>query len=159
MRTIVLAMTLALAACGGSEETPKAGASSEAPAKHKGLACKGFPDFVALPQDASVSTCKNGDPAAARMAGMIVFETDMAPKDAIAFFRDQAHKSGLPDGLSSSNPDSPMYSANDTATKRSIQVTTERQAAGGTQVTLNWSKENWDAPEDATGAKRNSGGD
>ena len=148
MRKIVPVMTLALAlsACSGSEETPKAAASSEAPPpRYKGLKCSGYPDFVALPPDATVGTCNNGDSSARRIAGTIVFQTEMAPKDAIAFYKDLAKKSGLADGISSSTTDSQLYSANDTVAKRSIQVTTERMAAGETQVTVEWGKENWDA--------------
>ena len=141
------------------EKAPDPAASELAAAiKHKGKNCTGFPDFVALPPDASVSTCDNGTAAAAHIIGKVVFDTDMAPKDAIAFVRDQARRSGLPEGVSGSNPDAPMYTANDTKTKRSIAVTSERLAVGGTRVTVSWGKENWDVPANATGGQRSDGG-
>lgn len=159
MRMIVLAIMLALTACGGGDKTPDAAASTAPPAKHKGLTCTGFPDFVALPPDAEVTTCNNGNSKAAHLAGTIVFGTDMTPKDAAAFFKEKAGTSGLPEVASNSRPDASTYVANDPVTVRSIAVTTERRAAGGTKVTVNWGKENWDAPANAGGSQRNSGGD
>jgi hypothetical protein len=143
MRKLVVVLMLVLTACGGGKK-PDAVATN-GPGRHKGIACAGFPDFVALPPDAVVETCHNGDPASFHVAGKIVFETNMTPNATIGFYRDKANQSGIPDGISNPSSDTAMYSANDTTAKRSIQVMADRQAAGGTNVSLEWSKENWDA--------------
>ena len=143
MRKIALVTMLVLAGCGGSK-APDPTPTTE-PARHKGIACAGFPDFVALPPNAVVKTCQNGDATASQVIGKIVFESDMSLKDIVGFYKDKAGKSGLPDGISSSNPDNAVYSANDTTTKRSFQMSADRQAAGGIMVTVDWNRENWDA--------------
>jgi hypothetical protein len=150
IRALVMAapalLGLALAGCGGAKKGEEQ-AANHGPAKHKSPACTGFPDYIALTPDADVETCDSTDAGKAHVSGKIVFYTDEKPQAVVAFFRGKANGSGIPDGIVDNNPDSPMYSASDSTSGRSVTVTTSLQAEGGTEVTVDWAKENWDAPK------------
>ncbi len=143
MRLIAPILILALAACGGSEKKPDA-AATEGPKRFKGIECKGFPDFVVMMEDAITKTCDMGDAKSSQFTGKLVYETELPAKQAVGLSREAALKVGIPDGITDLNSDAPMYSGNDTDGGRTVTVTTELQAAGGTLVTVEWLKINWD---------------
>jgi hypothetical protein len=145
MRLIAPILILALAACGGSDKKPDP-AASEGPKRFKGIKCKGFPDFVVMMEDAITKTCDMGDAKSSQFTGKIVYETELPAKQAVSLSRAAALKLGIPDGITDLNSDAPMYSGNDTEGGRTVTVTTELQVAGGTLVTVEWLKINWDAP-------------
>jgi hypothetical protein len=155
MRLIAPILILALAACGGSDKKPDA-AASEGPKRFKGLDCKGFPDFVVMTEDAITKTCDIGDAKSSQFTGKIVYETELPAKQAVSLSRVAAYKLGIPDGITDLSSDAPMYSGNDTEGGRTVTVTTELQAAGGTLVTVEWLKINWDAPPPKPAAKPRS---
>ena len=159
------ALSLTLAACGGSDSEPaKPAGSQAAPSEASGpvattaptlavqsgtptaassgarekVDCGTAPGFVALPADAVIDGCFLSQARPGFGNGALIFSTKLGADAVIAFYRGKAHAAGM--------ADSPVAGAAGTYSaqigkKRTIKVITRPGDDGGADVTLNWSED------------------
>jgi hypothetical protein len=144
---MVLGGAAMLAAC-GEAAPPAAQPSATAPDSSMAAAsasqidpatCDQRPDFAVLRPDAAVQTCTSGKgPTPNRESGTVIYTTAGKPAEIVAWYREQARKFEMKDGIVAETPN-PIYSAKD-GTQRNFMVLTE-PAGDRTKVTLNWGRD------------------
>lgn len=98
--------------------------------------CSGLPDFVTFYSDARAKACMPvGAVKPHHRSGTIMFATDLAKADVIAWYRDRAHAAGLKDSIA--NPGM-MYSARDGDKRSMMVIVNDGDANGKTSVQINW---------------------
>lgn len=123
-----------LSACSadlGNEQAAQPAASASAQAQTT-APCKGLPEFVLKADDATISTCTQGNGIGGKISGTVIYVSRQAGDVLLQGQKDLAHRMGLKDGMSAAG----AYSATGDH-ERTVMMLVE-PASGSTQVTINW---------------------